>query len=106
VELIVSGFFTINLQVINAPFDVQVQQPTTVKLCEAFTFRILVKNNLSTNERIRVVLQCDDNFVVTGAMSTRIEVWILQYCTFNLLNINLIIIYSCYRCDKLQSCMS
>lgn len=63
-----------NVQLVNAPFDVQLHAPAQCALGDVLSIRVLVKNNQWTPERLIVATELCEHYVITGATASAVDV--------------------------------
>lgn len=59
---------------VDAPFDVQIQAPTSCVLGEPMFVTVRLRSNLATSERLRLQLTSSKTVMVTGQMSSLMEI--------------------------------
>jgi hypothetical protein len=63
-----------SVQLLDPPFDVEVQIPTVAKISNEFMLEIIITNKLWTYERLVISTKLCDNYILTGFINTAVEI--------------------------------
>lgn len=66
-------FVVPQVQVVNPPFNVKFNIPTLCKLGETISIDIEIKNKMWSYERLNMIIEQSDDFIMTGALSGCID---------------------------------